>query len=185
MQTNAQYAHIVTWNDYSESTAIEPSSGTQYLFYDLSAYFISWFKTGSPPRTHSDAIYYNHRRQLFKTGSPPRTDDKPLKLLGESKIQNNVEMVAFLTAPATIEIRQGALVEQRDAGAGLAVLQVAAQAGKPLFRILRNGKVVVELESHWGIAGEPEYAEDPLYVGGSSNRRFSSNGDWHQLGSVP
>jgi hypothetical protein len=50
IREKAQYAHVITWNDYSEATETEPSSGTQFLFYDLAAYFISWFKLGRPPR---------------------------------------------------------------------------------------------------------------------------------------
>ena len=46
---NGDYAHIITWNAYAEATQIEPSSGTQFLFYDLSAYYIEWFKLGSHP----------------------------------------------------------------------------------------------------------------------------------------
>jgi glycosyl hydrolase family 71 len=179
IREKAQYAHVITWNDYSESTEIAPSSGTQFLFYDLSAYFISWFKLGRPPRILRDTIYYSHRRQLFEPGHPPRPDDKPLKLLGRGPVQNRVEMVALLTRPTTLEIRQGDTVQRSDAGAGLAVLQAPARLGRPMLRILRDGKAVAEKASDWEIAGDPA-AEDPLYAGGSSNRPFVRGGDWHQ-----
>jgi hypothetical protein len=175
----AQYAHVITWNDYSEATEIEPSSGTQFLFYDLSAYFISWFKLGRPPRTIRDTIYYSHRRQILDPGSAPRPDDKPLKLLGRGPVQNRVEMIAMLTRPATLEIHQGDTVQRSDAGAGLAVLDAPARFGRPIMRILRDGKTVAEKVSDWEIADHPQ-AEDPLYVGGSSNRSFVKGGDWHQ-----
>jgi hypothetical protein len=178
IREKAQYAHVITWNDYSEATEIEPSSGTQFLFYDLSAYFISWFKLGRPPRIIRDTIYYSHRRQIFELGHAPRPDDKPLKLLGRGPVQNRVEMVALLTRPATLEIRQGDSVQRSDADAGLAVLQAPARLGRPILRILRDGKAVAEKLSDWQIAGHPA-AEDPLYVGGSSNRPFVRGGDWH------
>ncbi len=98
IREKAQYAHVITWNDYSEATEIEPSSGTQFLFYDLSAYFISWFKLGRPPRIIRDTIYYSHRRQILNPGSPPRPDDKPLKLLGRGPVQNRVEMIGMFDA---------------------------------------------------------------------------------------
>jgi hypothetical protein len=179
IREQARYAHLITWNDYSEATEIAPSSGTQFLFYDLSAYFISWFKLGRPPRILRDTIYYSHRRQLFEPGHPPRPDDKPLRLLGRGPVQNRVELVALLTRPATLEIRQGDTVQRSEAGAGLAVLQAPARLGRPMLRIVRDGKAVVEKASDWGIADYPP-AEDPLYVGGSSNRPFVRGGDWHQ-----
>jgi Glycosyl hydrolase family 71 len=178
IREKAQYAHVITWNDYSEATEIEPSSGTQFLFYDLSAYFISWFKLGQPPRIIRDTIHYSHRRQIFEPGHAPRLDDKPLRLLGRGEVQNRIEMVALLTAPATLEIRQGGTVQRSDAGAGLAVLAAPARLGKPDFRILRDGKTVAEKASDWEIVDQPA-AEDPLYVGGSSNRPFVRGGDWH------
>jgi hypothetical protein len=99
--------------------------------------------------------------------------------MGRGTVQNQVEMVALLTRPATLEIRQGNAVLQSEAGAGLAVLKAPAQIGRPAFRILRDGKTIVEKISDWAI-GENPAAEDPLYVGGGSNRPFVRGGDWHQ-----
>ncbi|TDX02096.1 endo-1,3-alpha-glucanase family glycosylhydrolase [Dinghuibacter silviterrae] len=171
IREGAQYAHVVTWNDYSEATEIEPSSGTQFLFYDLSAYYIQWFKTGREPRITRDTIYYCHRRDIFQPGKPPLPDDKPLKLLGTGMIQNQVEMIALLTQPAFLEIHQGSQVRSVRAGAGLTVLKAPACLGRPLFRIVRDNAVVVEKASDWEIMAQTT-AEDPLYVGGGSNRPF-------------
>lgn len=179
IKENAQYAHVITWNDYSEATEIEPSSGTQFLFYDLSAYFIHWFKLGRPPRIVRDTIYYSHRREIFETGKPLQTDDIPMKLMGLGPVQNQVEMVALLTSPATLEIWQGNKVQRSEAGSGLAVLKTPARIGRPLFRIVREGKTVVEKVSDWEIIGNSS-VEDPLYAGGGSNRVFVRGGDWHQ-----
>jgi hypothetical protein len=52
MDYKAKYVHIITWNAYAEATQIAPSSGTQFLFNDLAAYYIAWFKTGVPPVSH-------------------------------------------------------------------------------------------------------------------------------------
>jgi hypothetical protein len=179
IRENAQYAHIITWNDYSEATEIEPSSGIQYVFYDLSAYYISWFKLGQAPRVLRDAIYYTHRREIFATGHPPAADDKPLRQLGRGVIRNDVEMVALLNRPATLLIRQGEAVQRLDANAGLTVLRAPARLGRPQFQIVRDGKVVVAKQSDWRIVEHPS-AEDPLYVGGSTNRAFVHGGDWHE-----
>ena len=179
IRENAQYAHIITWNDYSEATEIEPSSGTQFVFYDLSAYYISWFKLGQAPRILRDTIYYTHRREIFGTGHPPVADDKSLRQLGHGAIRNDVEMVALLTRPATLVIRQGDAVQRLEASAGLSVLKAPARLGRPEFQIVRDGKPVVEKQSDWVIIDRPS-AEDPLYVGGSTNRAFIRGGDWHE-----
>ncbi len=50
---------------------------------------------------------------------------------------------------------------------------------RPVLRILRDGRAVAEKVSDWEIEDHPQ-AEDPLYVGGSSNRPFVRGGDWHQ-----
>jgi hypothetical protein len=179
IREGAQYAHVITWNDYSEATEIEPSSGTQFVFYDLSAYFISWFKLGRPPRIFRDTIYYSHRREVFEPGNGLQPGDKPLRLLGRGPVQNRVELVALLTRPATLEIHQGDAVQRSEASPGLAVLHAPARLGRPLLRIVRDGKPVVEKVSDWEIADRPS-AEDPLYVGGATNRPFVRGGDWHE-----
>lgn len=172
LSQNANYVHLITWNDYSEGSEIAPSSGTQFVFYDLSAYYTSWFKSGREPRITKDAIYYLHRRQIYEPGRTPRPDDIPMKLRGETPVSNDVEMIAFLVRPATLEIEEGGQRYDLDVPAGLQVFRVPAQVGRPVFRIRRDGTVIVEKQSDWTIAANPD-AQDPLYVGGSTTRPFA------------
>lgn len=65
----ADWVQIITWNDYSEATEIAPSSGTQWSFYDLTAYYTAWFKTGVRPAVTRDALYYFHRKHA-STATP-------------------------------------------------------------------------------------------------------------------
>jgi len=165
------YVHLITWNDYSEHTEISPSTGTQFLFYDLSAYYTSWLKTGRAPRIRSDAIYYCHRTQMTPLESPATRQDTPFKLLGATPPINEIEMVALLTAPATLEIQIGGKTYQQVAAAGLAVFAAPAGYGWPVFRIVRDGKPVVETTSHWEIVKNVGI-QNPVYFGGSSTRDF-------------
>ncbi len=171
IQGHARYAHVITWNDYSEGTELAPSSGTQFLFYDLAAYYIAWFKTGTPPRITRDAIYYSHRTQIFSPDAPPQPGDLPFRRLGETPLANDIEMLAMLTAPAEIEIEIAGRRVAQAAPAGLTALRAPAAAGRPHFRILRAGAPVVEKTSDWEIAATPEAASG-MYFGGSSTRRF-------------
>ena len=63
IQNGSDSVQITTWNDYSEGTEISPSNGNGYTWLDLAAYYITWYKTGTPPPITADAIYFCHRIQ--------------------------------------------------------------------------------------------------------------------------
>jgi hypothetical protein len=174
IENNVPYVQVITWNDYSESTEVSPSSGTQFLFYDLATYFITWFKTGRQPTIIRDAIYYSHRRQLVAPGMIVRAGDTPMQLRGATPVHNQIELLALLTRPATLQIEIAGKRFERNAQAGLVTLQAPATLGRPIFRIFRHDHVEVEKISDWEI-GDPTDAADPLYVGGSSTRKFCAN----------
>jgi len=174
IQNNVPYVQVITWNDYSESTEISPSSGTQFLFYDLATYYITWFKTGREPTITRDAIYYSHRRQIVAPGMVVQPGDRPMQLRGATPVHNQIELVALLTRPAILQIEIAGKRFERRVRAGLATLQVPATLGRPVFRILRNDHTELEKTSDWEIGGQSD-AADPLYVGGSSTRNFCAN----------
>ncbi|MBV8211405.1 MAG: hypothetical protein JO133_15225 [Burkholderiaceae bacterium] len=169
IDNNYRYAHLITWNDYGEGTEFEPSSGSQFVFYDLTAYFIDQYKAGRAPAILNDAIYYTHRIELFAPGRSPAAGDKPFRKLGTAPLTNDVEMVALLRAPATLRIVQGDKAASLDVGPGLQVLRTRAVPGAPTFQILRAGQVVVQTVSNWTIVNEADKAT-PDYFGGESTR---------------
>ncbi|MGF6879556.1 hypothetical protein OKW35_009090 [Paraburkholderia sp. MM5477-R1] len=162
------YAQIVTWNDYSESTHVSPSVGTQYAFYDLAAYYIEWAKSGAPPPITEDSILYFHRRQLFSPGKS-LTPEIPMIEMGMGQTVNEIEMVGFLTAPAVMQISVNGADYTFNASPGLNVFRVPAVAGTPAFSIIRDGIIVAQVTSATPIVAEGT-AQDPTYVGGSSSR---------------
>lgn len=167
----AKYAHLVTWNAYPEATQIEPSSGVQFLFYDLSAYYIDWFKMGKPDVIASDAIYYSHRTQIFDPVSLPLPNGQPFKNLGATPVQNKIEVLAMLPAPSNLEIEINGRHYSQGEPAGLRIISIQAEPGRPSFRITRGAKVIVEERSAWDIQAHPRLA-NPEYFGGSSTRDF-------------
>ncbi len=171
INSHASFAHLITWNDYSEATEIAPSSGIQYLFYDLTAYYTAWFKTGEPPAIIRDAVYYCHRTQVFDPDHPPLPTDRPFTRLGDTALANEIEMLAFLTEPSQIEIEIGGQVYRGSAPAGLSNFRAPAAVGTPIFRIYRNQSLVLEKPGDWPIEAAPG-AASALYVGGSSTRKF-------------
>lgn len=169
MNSGADYAHLLTWNDYSESTEISPSSGTQFLFYDLSRYYIQRFKTGKAPTIQKDALYFSFRRQIF---DPQDTSlGGEMKHAGTTPLANDVEVVAMLTTPATLEIKLQERNHYFQLEAGFQVVRVPAVPGKVKLILLRNGKRLLVKESDWQIDAYPQ-KHDALYVGGSTSRNF-------------
>ena len=165
----SRYVHVITWNDYSESTHIEPSVFTQFVFYDLGAFYTRWFVSGRMPRITQEAIYYTYRREIFQPDRLPLATDTPLKSLGSTPIENEIEMVAFLPEPAVLQIEIDGVTSEKSAAAGLAELRVPARPGKPTFRILRGNTLIEEVVGQWRIVAQLR-ALNPLYAGGSSNR---------------
>jgi len=166
----ADWVQVVTWNDYSEASEIAPSSSTQYAFYDLTAYYTAWFKTGHPPKVTRDAILYFHRIQAMSAPFTDKRQAKPFSCVDKDP-HDEIEAVAFLTAPALIEIEVAGEKKQMKADAGLVSCTVPLRPGRPLFRIIRDGVVSVELQDQWPIVSGSPF-QDPVYHAGGSNRPF-------------
>ncbi len=168
LAAGGRMVHLVTWNDYSESSHLSPSAFTQFVFYDLAAYHIAWLKRGSPPAITHDALYYTHRPQVLDPDDS--SIGAPMVRRGTSPLANDVELVAMLTQPGRIAITQGGRTVARDVGAGLQVLRMPAIPGRPRFTLSRGGRTVTMLESAWTIDPQP-VRKDATYGGGSSTRK--------------
>ena len=162
----ASGVHVMTWNDYSEATELQPSTATRFAYYDIAAYYIAWFKTGAPPVIERDGFVGLHRRQLFRPGN--RALGKPWKMRGRPRV-DIVEMTAFLTAPAELAITSGGQTFRQSAPAGLQRFTAPAAVGPVSMSIVRKGTVVARCRSPWKIEAEPD-RQDPLYAGFSSLR---------------
>lgn len=160
IETGADWAQLVTWNDIGEHAAFYPNTAEQFGFYDLTAYYIAWFKTGHAPTITKDALYYFHRRNIVPSSPPPSR--------GGSWV-NNIEVVAMLTAPATVEIITANGTTRKDVAAGLQVVTAPMpSSGTPRFRIVRNGTAVVDINSAFSINGSTQ--NDVTYRSGGSMR---------------
>ncbi|MBN1557567.1 MAG: hypothetical protein JW951_05410 [Lentisphaerae bacterium] len=167
IESDSDWAQIITWNDYSEATEIAPSTGTQYAFYDLSAYYIAWFKTGEKPRIVRDVLYYFHRTQFTDTAP---TEGNTFRCVGGEPV-DIIELVAFLKKPGTIAIEIAGRQYTRKGEYGINVLQVPLQVGTPVFKLIREGQTEIVLQSAFPVLNQPARVHDLLYKGGSSTRR--------------
>ena len=166
--TNADAVNLVSWNDYSEGSEIRPSTGIQYAFYDLAAYFVEQFKRRTAPEIARDVLYYFHRVQ-FSNGT--LTNQKvPFIMKGTGSTADNVELVAFLTAASQLEIRSSVGHVMMNAPAGVRSM-LAPLAPGPLhfeMRKLHEGEIIA-CWSEFPVCLSARF-EDMLYRGGSSLR---------------
>jgi len=164
---DAEWVQLVTWNDYSEASEVSPSSGTQWALFDLTAYYVTWFKTGAQPPIVRDAIYYSHRLQAT-TAMPDLTQqESAYEPVNGGTPLDEIELLAFLTAPATLEIEVGGAVQSTQAGAGIQSFRVPLVEGTPSFRVVRDGATVAEAASAFAIDNTIVY-QDMLYRSGGS-----------------
>lgn len=164
----ADWVQLITWNDYSEHTHVAPSVGTQTAFYELCAYYTLWFKSGRPPPVARDAIYYFHRRQ-FTTAQPDSAKQPKTfaRAAGSDPALNEIEMLALLTAPGTLEIESAGKTQHLEAKAGMTSFRVPLAEGQPVFRLRRAGRVAITLTSAFPVSNHADY-QDLLYYAGSS-----------------
>lgn len=160
----ADWVQLVTWNDYSESTQVEPSTNPEgdeeNGFFDLTSYYASWFKTGRPPRIACDVLYYAFRRERTDAPAPAQTRPTALGPFAKDPPDNEIEALAFLTAPATLSIGVGANRFERKAAAGITSFKVPLSPGRPRFQVSRDGRAVIDVTAHAAIV--PQLADGTL-----------------------
>jgi hypothetical protein len=169
IKDKADYVQMLTWNDYTESSEIRPSTGTQYSFYDIAAYYIAWYKTGLEPKIVRDVLYYFHRIESTDSQTTGALQKAPMKRLWGSRSYNDIELLGFLTAPGQLEIEIGGKTYSSQVSAGLSSIRAPIARGRPLFRLKRSNETIVSFESAFEIRETSDY-QDLLYRGGSSTR---------------
>lgn len=168
IDNEADWLLLTTWNDYASSW-LAPSQARGYAPLDLAAYYVAWFKTGAAPPITSDALYYSHRGHLAAASfdSDAQTAGG-IRLLGGPQALDQIELVAFLTEPATIRIRQGDYEATLDADrAGIAVLHAPLAVGEPpSFEIERDGVILQHVVSDTPVLERVTYQEFVYHSGG-------------------
>jgi hypothetical protein len=171
---DADWVQLVTWNDFSESSQISPYTdatlrrdiGTGY--YDMNAFYAAWFLTGQKPTITHDVLYYFYRREPSTAAGPAQ---RQLDKIVTGSAENDIELVAFLTAPGTLKITIGGKTYTQNAAAGIASFKVPAQPGVPLFTLSRSGADVFSFVGGvqiYGSSGIPSGVQDLTYWSGSA-----------------
>ncbi|MGD0492210.1 MAG: glycoside hydrolase family 71 protein [Steroidobacteraceae bacterium] len=172
----ADWGQIVTWSDFSESSEIEPYTDSTLRgdigtgFYDLNAFYATWFLLGKEPSITHDVLYFFYRRE--PTDAAARSQS-PVKQVGDAPARNDIELLAFLTAPGTLTISIGDQRVTRDAPAGVTSFSVPTQPGTPVFSVTRNGSTVFSFQAPvqiFGPEGLPSGLIDMTYWSGSASK---------------
>lgn len=166
---HADAVQLITWNDYSESSAVRPSTLIQYSFYDLAAFYIAWFKTGRAPPVTKDVLYYFHRVQPTDGAGLGMSQARPFALQWGREPVNDVELLAFLIADGELQIEIGGELHRLAAKAGVTSMRVPLAPGRPVFRLRRDDRTAIEFVSADTIGDRAEF-QDLVYRGGSSTR---------------
>jgi hypothetical protein len=171
--TGADWGILNTWSDFTEQAQM-PATRIGFSFYDLNAYYVTWFKTGKAPAIKRDVLYYFYRRQrsdakqqLGKTPSFRLQDERN----GTNMPKNDIEMVAFLAQPGELVIHVNGQTYTQKAPAGLTSFKAPmAKDGEyvPRFELRRNGKTVIQGKGQYVITDQVVYP-DLLYQGGRVN----------------
>ncbi len=158
----ADWAILNTWSDYSEQ-AMAPSTTIGYAMHDLNTYYLQWFKSGVQPPITKDVLYYIYR---------PNRTDVPHRLGKDWTVQrdqgraatphNDIELLAFLTAPGTLGIDINGKLHTLKAEAGIVSFKVPIPAGEtfaPVFSLARGEKTILRGTGRFTVQGKTEYPQ--------------------------
>lgn len=138
IDSRADFVQIVTWNDWSEASYLQPFGGTTTHtpsagqwgtvpahdgFLAASQYYISWFKTGVPPKLNGTRLYYAyqlHPRDCGPAESRPR---------GWMALADRVYAMVATDMPLSLNISVGGNSEKIDVAPGLTLASAAMNGG--------------------------------------------------------
>ncbi|MEU7553252.1 glycoside hydrolase family 71 protein [Streptomyces sp. NPDC044571] len=146
IEDGADWVQLTTWNDYSEGSQFAPSLHNGSTYLDLSSYYLTRFKTGSWPEIVRDTLYLTARTQ-FVAADPTGTQSLVMSLRkGSAAPRDTVEVLSFLTAPASIRTKAGPAEDTHEAPAGLHSELLPLRPGTSSAAVVRDGRAGAEAE---------------------------------------
>ena len=163
IREDVDFIQLVTWNDYSESTQINPSVAHGTSFLDLTSYYAQWYHSGAQPKITDDAMILTHRIQ-FQNAVPSYNHQLMAPNLGGESFtpRDAVEALVWLESPATVEITAGGKTSSFQAPAGVSAFTAPLELGTISAKIIRNGVAVDSVVSPHQVISKP-YTQDLQY----------------------
>lgn len=149
INTNADVVQMCTWSDYSEASQFNPSAGRGYVELDISAYYITQWKTGKRPKILRDAMYMSHRNQMLNatiTGGQTKLNTHWVRG-NRSSLRESVEILTFFTAPAQVTVKIGTNTYTYTASAGMQAQLYPMQPGEVSAKAVRSSVEIARVNS--------------------------------------
>ncbi|MFF5701083.1 glycoside hydrolase family 71 protein [Streptomyces sp. NPDC012794] len=146
IEDGADWVQLTTWNDYSEGSQFAPSRNNGHAYLDLTSYYLTRFKTGGWPPIVRDTLYLTGRTQF--AAADPTGDQSLLMSLrkGSAAARDTVEVLSFLTEPATVRSVVGSATREHRAPAGVHAELLPLRPGTSAAEVARAGKAAVRVE---------------------------------------
>lgn len=154
-ENGAEWAQLITWNDYAESTAMAPSVAHGWRMLDLIAYDIATFKWGTPPKITRDALFVSYRIQHVAAlpAYPETLLMRPVPDTTEPR--DAIEVVSFATAPGRIDIVAGDQMTSCFAAPGRGICVAPLRLGSFTVAMTRNDIVVASASADVPVVDHP------------------------------
>ena len=189
--------HLVTWDDYSESTFIQPTRipSTKYpnietfphlAYYELEKYYISWYKTGVQPTITKDGLFFFYRTHPNNAVASNDETACPLGPIPPSQkwglVTDSLYVTTALTAPAQLVVTSGEKTQTFNVPAGIVNTDVPFNPGKQSFAIQRSGKTMTQIDGR-NIVAQPQVYNFNVYsgyaiAGGSNSNEWMPSDKW-------
>jgi hypothetical protein len=158
----AEWANLITWNDYAEMTAVAPSVKHGWRMIDMDAYPIALFKYGMTPPVLREALYVSHRTQPFAS-LPTYPETWLMRNTWATPSRDTVEVESFAKAPAMVVGYIGGNWYFCGAPAGFGVCTFPLAAGQVAVGLYRDNAYQVVVVSPNAVTNTP-YVQDLQYV---------------------
>lgn len=172
MRTRAEWVQVVTWNDYVEGSHVAPSARRGWVPLDISAFYLTWFKTGRRPPIKRNAVYLTHRRQLWSV-RPTYNQSVLMRVRGGSPPRNTVEAITFFRTKASVWVKVGGVTRKCIVPRGVGVCTVPLRPGRVSVRVTRLGRLKAAVASPYAVSRTP-FVQDLQYVSVGSRRQGST-----------
>ncbi|MGW7189070.1 glycoside hydrolase family 71 protein, partial [Streptomyces sp. NPDC054838] len=166
----ADWVQLTTWNDYSEGTQFAPSLHNGYTYLDLTSYYLTRFKTGRLPPIVRDTLYLTARTQFAAAGPTGGQSLVMSPRQGSAAPRDTVEVLSFLTQPATVRTTVGSAQDAYEAPAGPHSELLPLKPGTSSARAVRGGRAAAEVELPYPVDRTVE-VQDLQYYGATSGRQ--------------
>jgi hypothetical protein len=160
IQHDATWVEIVTWNDWGEASYIAPFGEpadtelwgghwgplpSHVAYLDACRYYITWFKSGSPPPITRDEVFYFYRPHPKAIQGRIKPGEEALgRPGGADSLQDSVFATCFLKAPATLAIDSGDAAQAFDLPAGVRHVEMPLSLGAQRFVLRRDDQTLID-----------------------------------------